>query len=311
MSAATGGGPRAAVDVGSNSCRLLVVDADGAPVAREMEITRLGQGVDERGHLDDGALERTLEVIARYRDRWEGHGVSPEAVRIGATSAVRDAEDRDRFFDAVAERTGVEAVVLSGEEEARATFRGVAARLEVTPPLLVLDVGGGSTELIVGGRDGDVVASVSLQLGSVRLTERLLRGDPPTGDEIRAAKEEVRVRLEEGRTRLEDGGADPRDGTLVGVAGTVTTLTALHLDLDVYDPDAIHGTRLPRGVVDALTDVLLRMPVVDRAGLPQVSAGREDVIAGGALIVRGVMERFGHRELVTSEADILDGLVLQ
>lgn len=311
MSVATGDGPRAAVDVGSNSCRLLVVDADGAPVVREMEITRLGAGVDERGHLDDDALERTLEVISRYRERWEDHGVPAEAVRIGATSAVRDAGDRDRFFGAVEERTGVQAVVLSGDEEARATFRGVAARLEIPQPLVVLDVGGGSTELIVGGSDGDVEAAVSLQLGSVRLTERLLHGDPPTGDEIRAAREEIRSRLEEGRARLEDGGVDPRDGTLVGVAGTVTTLTALHLDLDVYDPEAIHGTRLPRAVVDALTDVLLRMPVADRAGLPQVSSGREDVIAGGALIVQGVMERFGHRELVTSEADILDGLVLQ
>lgn len=311
MSAAAGDGPRAAVDVGSNSCRLLVVDADGAPVVRVMEITRLGEGVDGRGHLDDGALERTLEVISRYRERWEEHGVPAEAVRIGATSAVRDAEDRDRFFDAVEERTGVRAVVLSGDEEARTTFRGVAARLEVPPPLVVLDVGGGSTELIVGGRDGDVVAAVSLQLGSVRLTERLLHGDPPSGDEIRAAREEVRSRLEEGSRRLGDRGADPAAGTLVGVAGTVTTLTALHLDLDVYDPEAIHGTRLPRTVVDALTDVLLRMPVADRADLPQVSPGREDVIAGGALIVRGVMERFGHRELVTSEADILDGLVLQ
>lgn len=311
MSAATGDGPRAAVDVGSNSCRLLVVDADGAPVVREMEITRLGKGVDERGHLDDGALERTLEVISRYRQRWEEHGVPAEAVRIGATSAVRDAEDRDRFFHAVEERTGVRAVVLSGDEEALATFRGVAARLDVPSPLVVLDVGGGSTELIVGGRDGDVVAAVSLQLGSVRLTERLLHGDPPTGDEIRAAREEVRSRLEDGGRRLGDRGADPAEGTLVGVAGTVTTLTSLHLDLDVYDPEAIHGTRLPRAVVDALTDVLLRMPVADRADLPQVSPGREDVIAGGALIVRGVMERFGHRELVTSEADILDGLVLQ
>lgn len=304
-------GARAAVDVGSNSCRLLVVGADGDPLVREMEITRLGKGVDERGHLDDGSLEATLGVIAHYRDLWESHGVAPRAVRIAATSAVRDAEDRDRFFDAVRERTGVEAVVLSGDEEARATFRGVAARLDVPAPLVVLDVGGGSTELIVGGRDGDVAAAVSLQLGSVRLTERLLRGDPPSADEIHAAREEVLARLEEGRRRLADRGADAVDGTLVGVAGTVTTLTALHLDLDVYDPDVIHGTRLPRGVVDALTDVLLRMPVADRAGLPQVSAGREDVIAAGALIVRGVMGRFGHGELVTSEGDILDGLVLQ
>ncbi len=304
-------GPRAAVDVGSNSCRLLVVDEHGEPVVREMEITRLGKGVDDRGHLDDGSLEHTLEVIDRYRRRWEDHGVGTDGVRIAATSAVRDAEDRDRFFDGVREHTGLDATVLSGDEEARTTFRGVASRLDVPPPIVVLDVGGGSTELIVGRADGEVAAVVSLQLGSVRLTERLLAGDPPTADEVEAAREEVRTRLEEGRAELEDAGADPREGTLVGVAGTVTTLTALHLDLEEYDPELVHGTRLPRGVVEVLADVLLRMPVADRADLPQVSPGREDVIAGGALIVRGVMERFGHRELITSEADILDGLVLQ
>lgn len=304
-------GARAAVDVGSNSCRLLVVDADGQPIIREMEITRLGRGVDEHGRLDDGSLERTLEVVERYRERWEEHGVASGAVRIAATSAVRDAVDRDRFFEGVRERTGVDAVVLSGDDEARTTFRGVAARLDVQAPLVVIDVGGGSTELIVGGEDGAVTAAVSLQLGSVRLTERLLRSDPPSEDEVRSAREEVRVELEEGRRQLEDRGADPRVGTLVGVAGTVTTLTALHLDIDPYDPELVHGTRLPRAVADVLTDVLLRMTVADRAQLPQVSPGREDVIAGGAMIVRGVMERFGHRELVTSEADILDGLALQ
>lgn len=302
--------PRAAVDVGSNTCRLLIVDADGQPLDREMEITRLGKGVDERGQLDDGSLERTLDVIDRYRACWEEHGVPTDAVRITATSAVRDADDRHRFFDEVRERTGVEAQVLSGAEEARTAFRGVASRLRLSPPLVVLDVGGGSTEMVVGGADGEVTAAVSLQLGSVRLTERLLAGDPPTDDEVSAARAEVRARLEEGRMRLEDEGVDPRDGTLVGVAGTVTTLAALHLQLESYDPDAIHGTRLPRGVVEALTDVLLRMRVAERAELPQIASGREDVIAAGALIVRGVMERFDHGELVTSEADILDGLVL-
>lgn len=301
---------RAAVDVGTNSCRLLVVDEHGDPLVRHGEITRLGKGVDARGCLDDEALTRTLEVIARYRDRWSGLGVDSDAVRIAATSAVRDAEDRDRFFDGVRERTGVAAQVLSGDEEATTTFLGVAARFELPPPLVVLDVGGGSTELIIGGSDGDVVATVSMQVGSVRLTERILTDDPPTRSQVDRAREEISGRLAEGRTQLVDRGADPTLGSLVGVAGTVTTLAALHLDLEEHEPDVVHGTALPRTVVDALARVLLRTPVAERSGLGTIAPGREDVIAAGALIVQGVMRDLGFRQLVTSEADILDGLVL-
>lgn len=301
---------RAAVDVGTNSCRLLVVDEHGGPLVRHGEITRLGKGVDAHGQLDDEALARTLDVIARYRDRWVQLGVDADAVRVAATSAVRDAEDRDRFFDGVRDLTGVAAEVLSGDEEATTTFRGVAARVDLPPPLVVLDVGGGSTELIVGGLDGEVVATVSMQVGSVRLTERFLTDDPPTRSQIARAREEVSQRLAEGRAQLVDRGADPTVGSLVGVAGTVTTLAALHLALDEHDPDVVHGTALLRTVVDALAGVLLGTPVAERSRLGAIASGREDVIAAGALIVQEVLRELAFRELVTSEADILDGLVL-
>lgn len=297
---------RAAVDVGTNSTRLLVVDADGTTLAREMTITRLGQGVDERGGLDDGALRRTLDTIARYRSRWEELGAA--AVRIAATSAVRDAADRDRFFDGVREISGgIDAEVLTGEEEAGTTFRGVTAALDVAHPLCVLDVGGGSTEVSVGDDRGRLAGSVSLQLGCVRLTERLLPTDPPTDAEIAQARQEVDAQL--GRAERSLPRSPARCATLVGVAGTVTTLAALHLDLDRYEPDAIHGTRVPRDAVGQLTGSLLAMPAPRRRELGPMAPGREDVIAGGALVVAAVLERWGFPEIVASEADILDGLV--
>ncbi|MGH3443661.1 MAG: exopolyphosphatase [Nitriliruptorales bacterium] len=307
----TDGSRRAAVDVGSNTVRLLVVDADGSTLAREMEITRLGRGVDERGRLDDGSLVRTLEVLARYRGTWEELGVAGDAVRIAATSAVRDAADRERFFAGVRERTGgIEAEVLSGDEEAATTFRGVAAALDVPRPTLLLDVGGGSTELVVGDGEGNLAAAVSLQLGSVRLTERCVPSDPPSTAELGAAREEAAARCEEGAAHLAAAGADPDScAALVGVAGTVTTLAALHLGLERYDPEPIHGARVPRDSVAAVLGDLAAMTSAERARLGPMAKGREDVIVAGVLIVAAVMDRFGFDALVASEADILDGLV--
>jgi exopolyphosphatase / guanosine-5'-triphosphate,3'-diphosphate pyrophosphatase len=305
--------PRAAVDVGTNSVRLLLVDGDGQRITREMTVTRLGAGVDRRGHLDDGALARTLDTIAGYHRRWEQHGVDPAHVRVAATSAVRDAHDRDRFFDGVQERTGVDAEVISGEEEARLSYLGAVGAVDVVGPPAVIDVGGGSTELIVGrdgaGDDG-VAGSISLQLGCVRLTERHLHGDPPTDDEVAAARAFVRQRLDDadralGAAAAPLGGA----GSLIGVAGTATTLAALHLDLDGYDEDRIHGTRIPAPALHDLTDRLLAMSTADRAALGPVQAGREDVLHGGAIVLDEVVRRYGFGELVVSEADILDGLV--
>jgi exopolyphosphatase / guanosine-5'-triphosphate,3'-diphosphate pyrophosphatase len=300
---------RAAVDVGTNSVRLLVRDADGTPLAREMEITRLGRGVDDTGRLDDESLRRTLDVLARYRKIWSRLEVGD--VRIAATSAVRDAADRERFFTAVRELTGLEARVLTGEDEARVAFLGATSGVDVPDPTVVLDIGGGSTEIIVGDDDGRLVAGVSLQLGCVRLAERCLSSDPASPEELRAARREVAARLEEGESELAAHGADPSAcSSLVGVAGTVTTLAALHLGLDAYDADRIHATRIPASVVDTLTTDLASMTSAQRAALGPMAPGREDVIVAGALVLSGVLDRFGFDAVVTSEADMLDGLVL-
>lgn len=303
-------GRRAAVDVGTNSVRLLVVEADGTRVARELTITRLGRGVDESGRLDDDALTGTLDTIARYRKQWEELGA--QDVRIAATSAVRDAADRERFVSGVREVAGREPEILSGEEEARSAFRGATSALDVPRPTAVLDVGGGSTEIIVGNGAGDYVASVSLQLGCVRLSERLLPSDPPSKSELAAARAEIATQLDRGAATLAEQGAEPADcRALVGVAGTVTTLAALHLDLDRYDHERIHATRLPSMAVQRLAEQLSSMPVSARKQLGPVERGREDVIVAGALILEGVLDRFGFSELVVSEADSLDGLVLR
>jgi exopolyphosphatase / guanosine-5'-triphosphate,3'-diphosphate pyrophosphatase len=303
-------GRRAAVDVGSNSVRVIVLDEGGTVLAREMEITRLGRGVDERGVLDDDALERTLDVIGRYRRTWEEHGA--EEVRIAATSAIRDADDRHRFFAGVREVTGgLDAHVLSGEQEARTAFLGAVSAVDVPHPVLVLDVGGGSTEVIVGDDAGRLAGSVSLQLGCVRLSERLLRSDPPQEEELRAARREADAQLERGAVELARRDADPEAcASLVGVAGTVTTLAALHLGLDAYEPDRIHGTRVPRDVVRELTAWLASMSSEERARLGPMAPGREDVIVAGAVVVEAALGRFGADELVASESDILDGLAL-
>jgi exopolyphosphatase / guanosine-5'-triphosphate,3'-diphosphate pyrophosphatase len=300
----SGGAAVAAVDVGTNSVRLLVA-RDGQPLdrlERLMRITRLGKGVDATGRLDDESLERTLGVIGDYAERWRELGAA--RVRIAATSAVRDAEDRDRFFDGVRERAGVDAEVLSGEQEAATAFLGATASVSAGRPFLVLDIGGGSTELIRGDQRPD--AWTSRQLGCVRLTERSLPGDPPSAADMTAARQVVDDELDQA-----EGIVDPSAArTLIAVAGTATTLAALHLDLDDYVPDAIHGTRVPLSAVVELTERLAGMTAAERAALGPMAPGREDVIVGGAVILQRVMERFGFAEVLVSEADILDGLVL-
>ncbi len=297
------------MDVGTNSVRLLVVDGDGVTLERRMEITRLGRDVDRTGRLDDAALEATLATLDSYRRCWERHGAT--AVRVAATSAVRDAADRDRFFAGAADRIGTEVEVLTGEEEAATAYAGAVAALEVPQPASVLDIGGGSTEIIVGDGHGGLAGSVSLQLGCVRLAERCLPSDPPTDDELAAARREAGRILDAGTDELRAAGVDPsRCASLVGVAGTVTTLAALHLGLDAYEPDRIHATRLPAGAVRELTERLAAMPASARAELGPMAAGREDVIVAGAVVLEVALGRFGAAEVVASEADILDGLVL-
>jgi exopolyphosphatase / guanosine-5'-triphosphate,3'-diphosphate pyrophosphatase len=295
----------AAVDVGTNSVRLFVADPGSplAPVERHLRITRLGEGVDAMGRLDDGALARTLDCISVYADRWAELGAT--RVRITATSAIRDAADRDRFFAGVCERTGIMPMVLSGEEEARATFRGAITSINGAPPYVVLDIGGGSTELTRGMDKPEAITS--RQLGCVRLTERCLHSDPPAADEIEVANTVIATELDEVERLVDPASAR----TLIGVAGTVVTLGALHLKLDEYEPSRIHGTRIPVQDVLDLTAMLSTLPVTDRAALGPMVAGREDVIVAGALILCRVMERFGFTEVVVSEADILDGLALE
>lgn len=300
--------PRAAVDVGSNSIRLLVVDAEGRRLTREMTITRLAAGVDATGYLDDDALERSLATIAGYRRIWEAHGA--ERVRIAATSAVRDAQDRDRFFAGVRELTGHDAEMITGEEEAALAYAGAAGAVHTRGPTAVIDIGGGSTELVVGDRDGTVVGSVSLQLGCVRVTERHLHADPATGEQVAAARDLVTERLDHADAVLAEQGAGlARARTLVGVAGTVTTLGALHLGLTTYEESRIHASRIPAAALQALTERLAAATSAQRAALGPMQPGREDVIHGGALVLAGVVARYGFDEVVVSEADNLDGLV--
>lgn len=299
---------RAAVDVGSNSVRLLVHDAHGNRVTREMTVTRLGTGVDRTGRLDDDALRRTLDTIADYRRIWQSHGVNGQ-VRIAATSAVRDAADRDRFFDGVRAVAGVEAEVLSGAEEAALAFLGATGAVEVARPTAVIDIGGGSTEVVVGAGRG-AQASASVQLGCVRLTERHLHDDPPGPDQLAAARAMVDERLIEVDRRLAEAGFDARDAAaLVAVAGTATTLGALHLGLATYEESAIHGVAIPTAALTALTARLLTMSASERAALGPMQPGRADVIHGGALVLAMAAERYGIDAVVVSEADSLDGLV--
>ncbi len=301
--------PRAAVDVGSNSVRLLIADASGARITREMTVTRLATGVDRTGHLDDRALERTVATIAGYRDIWRSHGVT-DRVRITATSAVRDAADRDRFFAAVLEATGVEAELLSGEDEAALAFGGASGAVEVTAPTAVVDIGGGSTELIVGTREGAVGGSVSLQLGCVRLAERDLGDDPPSSGQLVTAQATIEQLLDRADGALAEQGVSMGDATtLIAVAGTATTLGALDLQLDAYLEEKIHGHRLPAAALHRLASDLATMRSAARARMGPMQPGREGVIHAGAMILSAIVRRYEVPEVVISESDSLDGLL--
>jgi exopolyphosphatase/guanosine-5'-triphosphate,3'-diphosphate pyrophosphatase len=311
----------AALDVGTNSTRLLVADVDGGTIvaehAREMVITRLGKGVDRTGHFHPAALARTLEVLAGYAETCRRLGV--EHRRLVATSATRDAADRQVFLDGVRDLLGVQAEVLTGQAEAAATYRGAtaggvrgghagptdASGLLDDRPTLVVDIGGGSTELIVG--DGTAArAMVSLDIGCVRLFERHLHHDPPSAAEAAALRADVAGHLDRVAEVL-----DPAAATrVVGVAGTVTTVTAIALGLDAYDPRRIHRQAVGAAEITAVAGKLAAMTVAERAALPVMAKGREDVIAAGALLLDELTQRFGLREVIASEADILDGVLL-
>jgi len=297
----------AALDVGTNSTRLLVADvADGAVVAeltREMVITRLGKGVDRTGRFDPAALARTLEVLAGYAETCRRLGV--ERRRLVATSATRDAADRQLFLDGVRDLLGVEAEVLTGRAEAAAAYRGATADLEGDQATLVVDIGGGSTELILGD-GGAARAMVSLDIGCVRLFERHLHSDPPAAAEVAALRADVAAHLARVAGVLDPAAAE----RVVGVAGTVTTVTAIALGLDTYDPRRIHRATLDASDITATAGKLAAMTVAERAALPVMAKGREDVIAAGALLLDQLVETFQIRRVIASETDILDGVLL-
>jgi exopolyphosphatase / guanosine-5'-triphosphate,3'-diphosphate pyrophosphatase len=294
----------AAIDVGTNSVRVYIADVDDTEarqLERDLIITRLGEGVDKTRRLGEEPLRRTLDAIARYHARAKELGA--ETIRIAATSAARDATNRDDFFGGVRGATGQDAEVLSGQDEARLSFLGATSELTGDGPFLVLDIGGGSTEFVVGARE--VEAAISLDVGSVRLTERHVHHDPPAPAELVSVRADAAHAVEEARRAV--GSAAK---VLVGVAGTITTIAAISLGLEGYDRDAIHHARLGRSEVEEVTDRLARMTSEERRGLPAMPRGREDVIVAGAEILLAVMEGFGFGEVLVSEADILDGLVL-
>jgi exopolyphosphatase/guanosine-5'-triphosphate,3'-diphosphate pyrophosphatase len=300
----------AAIDCGTNSIRLLIADVVAGQVSdrvREMRIVRLGENVDATGRLSDAALSRTFEALDVYAGLIHAHEVPPDAIRMAATSATRDAENREAFVAGVVDRLGVSPDVLTGDEEAALSFAGAgSALLPGTPePWLVVDIGGGSTECVLGDASG-VRAARSVNVGCVRITERRLRADPPSADEIAAAVDDI-----DGALRLAAETVDlAAAATLVGLAGSVTTVTALALDLPAYEPTAIHGSRITATDVHQVATDLLRMTRQERAALPVMHPGRADVIAAGALILDRVLVAAGADSVVASEHDILDGLAL-
>jgi exopolyphosphatase / guanosine-5'-triphosphate,3'-diphosphate pyrophosphatase len=296
-------GPVAAIDCGTNSTRLLVVDA-GNTLTRLMRVTRLGQGVDANRKLEVEAVDRTLAVLSEFRRAMDRLGV--RQVRMVATSAVRDAVNGQEFLDAASEVVGARAELLSGGEEGRLAYAGATAGLEpATGGVVVVDIGGGSTELIT--EDQGRVEVASLDLGCVRLTERFLHHDPPTPVELATAITAIGGELEHALTEI-PALQDAPSRRLVGLAGTVSTLAALELGVAAYDRDRVHHAVLPLAVVRRWCTTLATESSALRARRAGMVPGREDVIVGGVLVLQEVMARLGVGECLVSESDILDGL---
>jgi exopolyphosphatase/guanosine-5'-triphosphate,3'-diphosphate pyrophosphatase len=300
-------GPVAAVDCGTNSTRLLVMDRQGRALLRVMRITRLGEGVDATRKLSPEAIERTVAVLAEMRAEMERLGVA--RARLVATSAVRDAANRDEFLGAASAATGVGAEVLSGQEEGRLAYAGAAADL---PPAegddVIVDIGGGSTELVLerGGR----ISATSLDLGCVRLTERHFTHDPPTGAELASAVAHVRAELDRAYAAIGTLRALLPGSRLIGLAGTVSTLAALEQGLSQYDRERLHHFELTASAVARWCDTLAGETAAARGKRPGMVPGRQDVIVGGALVLREVLSGLGMETCTVSESDILDGIAL-
>ncbi|MGI5525524.1 exopolyphosphatase [Micromonospora sp. CA-259024] len=303
----------AAIDCGTNSIRLLVADLPEEPagsqaplvdLTRRMEIVRLGQGVDRTGRLAPEAIERTRVALASYAADIEKLGA--ERVRMCATSASRDASNADDFTEMVQRTLGVAPEVVSGDEEARLSFTGAVRGLpaDAKEPFLVVDIGGGSTEFVVGDRADGVRAAISVDIGCVRMTERHLPGDPPTPDQVAAAQADIAAVVDRALAVVPGREA----ATLVGLAGSVTTVVAIAQGLREYDPERIHHARVSYEAVAQVTADLLGQTREQRLAIPVMHPGRADVIGAGALVLRVIMERAGMPSVVASEHDILDGI---
>jgi exopolyphosphatase/guanosine-5'-triphosphate,3'-diphosphate pyrophosphatase len=295
----------AGIDCGTNSTRVLVADETGRTVERLMRITRLGQGVDATGRLAEEAIARTVAVLEEYRKVLDQHGV--ERVRMTATSAARDASNRDDFFAAATAAVGVTPELLGGDEEARLSFQGATSDLDPDDgPFLVVDIGGGSTEFAVGS-SGEPDGVLSTDIGCVRITEKFLHSDPPAPEELSQAFDVVRGHLDD-VARVIPSVAEVR--RFVGLAGTVTTMAAVELGLADYDRDRIHHFVLTRAAAEDVFRTLATESRRRRLFNPGLEEARADVIVGGAIIVTAIMRYFELSECLVSEADILDGLVL-
>jgi exopolyphosphatase/guanosine-5'-triphosphate,3'-diphosphate pyrophosphatase len=305
----------AAIDCGTNSIRLLIADIDPeraalTDIAREMKIVRLGEGVDRTGRLSEAALDRTIGALREYAGLIGQ--AAPRGVRMVATSATRDAANSQEFVDRVKEVLGVAPEVVSGDEEARLSFTGATRELAgaahareggCPPPYLVTDIGGGSTEFVLGGPAG-VSGARSVDIGCVRMTERHLHGDPPSPAEVTAATADI-----DAAVALVAGSVPVRQArTLVGLAGSVTTVAGIALGLARYDPARIHHSRVSAEQVHEITGQLLGQTRAQRAAIGVMHPGRVDVIGAGALVLDRIMIRLGFAEVLVSEHDILDGI---
>ena len=294
----------AAIDCGTNSIRLLVADVEGSTktdVHREMRVVRLGQGVDRTGELAPEAVERTRVALVDYAATCGELGV--EKVRMVATSATRDARNRSLFHAMVVEVLGAEPEVISGDEEAALSFDGATRGLDPTEgPFLVMDIGGGSTELVLGTTS--VEAARSVDVGCVRLTERHLVDDPPTREQVQSATADI----DDALVLVRQVVPVEKARTAIGLAGSVTTVAALALELPAYDATRIHLSRIPAADVQAVSDRLLELTREERAALPVMHPGRVDVIGAGALVLAVLVDRLGLDEVLVSESDILDGI---
>jgi exopolyphosphatase/guanosine-5'-triphosphate,3'-diphosphate pyrophosphatase len=303
-----GSGPVAAIDCGTNSTRLLVASPDGTggltTHERLMQITRLGAGVDATGRFAPSAVDRALDVLGEYRGLMDGHGVT--AARITATSAARDAENRNAFLDAAAAVVGSRPELLTAEDEGRLSFRGATSGLDPSEgPFLVFDLGGGSTEFSMGSEDCE--GTVSIDVGCVRLTEKYLEHDPPQPEELVAAISYTEAWMDDVVRGLP---AALHPGRVIGLAGTVSTVAAVEIGLEVYDRDRIHHFPLTRAAIEDVFRTLATEARVDRVHNPGLEEARADVIVGGCCALVAIVRTLGVDEVLVSEADILDGLAL-